>query len=352
LIAYGRRIALMMHSDRESSKTDPIQVLYRGEGLDSSVVITEQAGQRIIYVNGNAEASNAPDDMRLQRMAGHVPALIHGEPHDVLIVGFGAGVTAGSFLTYPEVKKIVIAELESLIPPASTEFFPRQNYGVFHDPRTRVIHDDGRHYLQTTMDAFDIITSDPVHLWVKGTSALYSKEYFELVRGHLKPGGVVAQWLPLYDGDVETMKSVLATFFTVFPDGTVWSNHTENRGYDLVLVGQTGRKVIDVDALQKRLDRPDYSNVLASLLPVGFGSAMDVLMTYFGQGSDLQPWLEGAQINLDRNLRLQYLAGFEINSEASEQIYQSLLGYRRFPKGLFTGSESTIEALKASLEKR
>ena len=352
MIAYGRRIALMMHNDRESSKTNPIHVLYRGEGLDSSLVITEQAGQRIIYVNGNAEASNAPDDMRLQRMAGHVPALIHGDPREVLIVGFGAGVTAGSFVTYPEVKKIVIAELESLVPPASTEFFSRQNYGVLHDPRTRVIHDDGRHYLQTTMDTFDIITSDPVHLWVRGTSALYSKEYFELVRRHLKPGGVIAQWLPLYDGDVETMKSVLATFFTVFPDGTVWSNHTQDRGYDLVLIGQTGHKVIDVDAFQQRLERPDYSNVIASLRPVGFGSAMDVLMTYFGRGPHLQSWLEGAQINLDRNLRLQYLAGLEINSEASEQIYQSLLQYRRYPNGLFVGSERATEALKAALEKR
>jgi spermidine synthase len=325
--------------------------LYKGEGLDSSLVITEQAGQRIIYVNGSTEASNAPDDMRLERMAGHLPALIHMEPQDVLIVGFGAGVTAGSFVTYPKVKKIVIAELESLIPPASADFFGRENYGVFRDARTHVVHDDGRHYLLTTTDNFDIITSDPVHLYVKGTSALYSKEYFELVRRHLKPGGVIAQWLPLYDGDVETVKSVLATFFGAFPNGTVWSNHTQDRGYDLVLLGQSDPKPIDVDALQNRLERPDYQNVVLSLRSVGFRSALDVLATYFGQASDLRPWLEGAQLNLDKNLRLQYLAGFEINADASADLYQALAAYRRFPVDLFTGSEGFVQRLRSSFEK-
>jgi spermidine synthase len=351
LLAYGHRIAQVMHQDSEDFRNDPIRVLYKGEGLDSSLVITEQAGQRIIYVNGSTEASNAPDDMRLERMAGHLPALIHGEPEEVLIVGFGAGVSAGSFVTYPKVKKIVIAELESLIPPASADFFSRENYGVFRDARTQVVHDDGRHYLQTTKETFDVITSDPVHLYVKGTSALYSKEYFELVRRHLKPGGVVAQWLPLYDGDTQTVKSVLATFFAAFPNGTVWSNHTQDRGYDLVLLGQATPKPIDVDALQNRLDRPDYKNVVLSLHSVGFRSALDVLETYFGQASDLQPWLEGAQLNLDRNLRLQYLAGFEINTDASADLWRAIAAYRRFPEGLFTGSEGFMRALRASWEK-
>jgi spermidine synthase len=339
-----------MHQDSQDFKNDPIRVLYKGEGLDSSLVITEQAGQRIIYVNGSTEASNAPDDMRLERMAGHLPALIHSDPEEVLIVGFGAGVSAGSFVTYPKVKKIVIAELESLIPPASADFFGRENYGVFRDARTHVIHDDGRHYLETANDTFDVITSDPVHLYVKGTSALYSKEYFELVRRHLKPGGVIAQWLPLYDGDVETVKSVLATFFSAFPDGTVWSNHTEDRGYDLVLLGQATAKPIDIDALQNQLGRPDYQNVMLSLRSAGFRTALDVLSTYFGRASDLQPWLAGAQLNLDRNLRLQYLSGFEINADASADLWRALAAYRRFPEGLFTGSEGFMQALRSSFE--
>jgi spermidine synthase len=350
MIAYGRRIALMMYSDRLQSKTDPIRLLYRGEGLNSSVVITEQSGLRIIYVNGNVEASNAEDDMRLERMAGHLPALVHSNPRDVLIVGFGAGITAGSFVVHPEVERIVIVELESLIPAASGTFFRQENYGVFGDARTKMVYDDGRHYLLTHRDGFDVITSDPVHLWVKGTSALYSREYFEIVRNHLKPGGVMAQWLPLYDGDAETVKSVMATFFAVFPNGTVWSNHMGDRGYDLVLLGQAAPTRINVNELQQRLDRPDHSAVADSLRTVGFKSANDVLATYLGQAPDLQPWLAGAQINLDRNLRLQYLAGLTMNSHVSEEIYQSLLAYRRFPELLFAGSDESLRPLRTLLK--
>lgn len=345
LIAYGRRVALMSYSDRRDSKTNPVRVLYRGEGLNSSVVITDQSGLRIIYVNGNAEASNAIDDMRLQRLAGHVPALIQGTPRDVLVVGFGAGVTAGSFVNYPGVKRIVIAEIESLIPPASAKYFKQDNYGVFGDPRTTMFYDDGRHYLLTHNDRFDVITADPVHLWVKGTSALYSKEYFQAGRNHLKPGGVFAQWLPLYDGDEETVKSAMATFFEVFPNGTVWSNHTGDRGYDLVLLGAATPLKINIDDIEDRLDRPNYSAVLESLQTVGFNSAFDVVETYLGSASDLAPWLAGAQINLDRNLRLQYLAGLAINSNASAEIYQALLSYRRFPDTI-VGSDRYIEPLR------
>ena len=351
VIAYGRSVAAMIRSDFEEAKKYPPKVLlYRGEGINSSVVITEQWGRRVIYVNGNAEASNGADDLRLERMAGHIPALLHAEPRDVLVVGFGAGVTAGSFTVYPHVKRIVIAELESLIPAESTRYFREENYGVLNDPRTSVVYDDARHYIFTTNDRFDIITSDPVHLWVKGTSALYSKEYFELVRSHLKPGGIVAQWLPLYDGDFETIRSVLASFFEVFPNGTVWSNHMGERGYDLVLLGQAALARINVDELQQRLDRPDYSPVLASLHAVGFNSAVEVLSTYLGQASDLTPALAGAQINRDRNLRLQYLAGFELNSVDSEQSYQALLSQRHFPENLFAGSDRYIEMLKSLLE--
>ncbi len=348
-LAYGRRVALMTYSDREESKDHPIQLLYRAEGLNSSIVITDQTGLRIIYVNGNVEASNAIDDMRLQTMDGQLPALVNSDPQDVLVVGFGTGVSAGTFVTHPETKTITIAELEHLIPPASGKLFQRENHDVLNDPRTTVFYDDGRHYLQTHDDRFDVITSDPVHLWIKGTSALYSKEYFEIVRRHLKPGGVAAQWLPLYDGNVDTIKSVLATFFEAFPNGTVWSNHIMDRGFDLVLLGQTSPTQINIDALQQRLDRPDYAGVMASLRPVGFNSANDVAATYLGRASDLQPWLAGAQINLDRNLRLQYLAGLEMNANASAAIYQMLLGYRVFPQGLFEGSPDSLQRLSVML---
>ncbi len=349
MVAYGRRMAPIMRAADLYDRANPTTVLYRGEGINSSIVIAERAGQRHFYVSGKAEASTAILDMRLERMMGHVPALIHPHPHTVLTVGFGAGVTAGSFVKYPDMKSLVICELEHQIPPASTEYFGKQNYDVFHDRRTRMVYDDARHYIFTTRDKFDVITTDPIHPWVKGTSVLYSKEYYELCKQHLNPGGVVAQWLPIYDSDPETIKTELATFFSVFPGGTIWSNNFHGDGYDLVLIGQAGPTKINVDELQQRLDRPGYSGVAESIGEVGFHSAVDLLATYAGRASDLKPLLVNAQINQDMNMRLQYIAGLGLNSMSFQKIYLDILAFRQFPEDLLTGTGGRMDALRTML---
>ena len=104
LIAYGRRITI------SASRS---QILYAGEGMNASIAISRwNDGAVQFHVSGKVEASTEPYDMRLQRMLGHMPALLHPKPRSVLVVGFGAGVTAGSFVLHPEVQRIVICEME------------------------------------------------------------------------------------------------------------------------------------------------------------------------------------------------------------------------------------------------
>lgn len=329
------------------------QVLYAGEGMNSSVAVTAGPdGARIFHVSGKAEASTAPSDMRLQRMLGNIPALLHAAPRSVLVVGFGAGVTAGSFVPYPEVERLVICEIEPLILQHVANYFAEENYRVLNDPRVAVIEDDARHYLLTTQETFDIITSDPIHPWVKGAAALYTKEYFELVKRHLNPGGVVAQWVPLYDSDPDVVKSQIATFFDVFPNGTIWSNYGTAQGYDVVLLGQSGATTIDLDAIQQTLNRADHQLVAASLREVGFSSALELLATYVGQESDLRPWLKDAGINRDRNLRLQYLAGLaEVapDSDKKALIYRDMMAYHRFPDERIVASEAGKRELRKAM---
>jgi spermidine synthase len=250
------------------------------------------------------------------------------------------------------VESVVICELEPLIPPASNQFFGRQNYNVLDDGRTHMVYDDARHFILSTSEKFDVITTDPIHPWVKGTSALYSKEYFELVRDHLNPGGVAAQWLPLYESDEETVKAQLATFFNVFPNGTIWSNYLNGDGYDLVLLGRLKESPIDVSEMQQHLDQPKYSQVLASLADVEVHSASDLLATYAGRASDLAPMLSGTPINRDLNMRLQYIAGWGVNSVMSEPIYRQILSYRRFPEDLITGTGEPLEILRDVLGRK
>lgn len=341
LVAYGRYVATWI------GKAD---IIYTGEGINASVAVSQlDDGVRNFHISGKVEASSESQDMRLQRMLGHIPALFHPKPHAVLIVGCGAGVTAGSFVVHPDVDRIVIAEIEPLIPTVVAKYFSQENNNVVRDPRVQVIYDDARHYVLTTTEKFDVITSDPIHPWVKGSATLYSKEYFEMVKEHLNPGGVVTQWVPLYESDLDVVKSEIATFFEVFPNGTIWSNERNGKGYDVVLLGQAGPTKIDVDALQQRLGLPEYQPVARSLAQVGFHSATDLLSTYAGQGPDLRSWLAHAEINRDRNLRLQYLAGMELNSYQNEYIYADMLSHRKFPEDLFTGSEQLMLILRSAL---
>jgi len=339
LIAYGRRMAISSG-----------RVLYTAEGRNSSVAITEVSdGATEIDVNGHVEATTEPYDMKLQRMVGHLPGILHPHPTSVLGIGFGAGVSAGTFTRYPTIQRITVCEIEPVIPPISTRFFAPQNYEVLRNPRTHMVYDDARHYLLTTTETFDIIASDPLDVFVKGTAGLYSKEYFEAVKRHLRPGGMFTLYVPLYESDERTVKSELATFLDVFPYGTVWSNTVGGNGYDMVFMGQAEPLHIDLDDLQQRLDRPDYEPVMESLRDIGVNSPTELLATYTGQKTDFAAWLKGAELNRDIDLRLQYLAGWGINSQLENTIYLQMLRYRRRPGSLFTGSAQRVQSLLAML---
>ena len=343
VVAYGRRLP---------ARAVLGKLLYLGEGMNASIAISESYPTRLFHISGKVEASSEPQDMRVERMLGHIPALFHPKPRSVLVVGCGAGVTAGSFVLHPAVERIVICEIEPLIPPAVARYFARENYNVLRDRRAEVVYDDARHYILTTPDRFDIITSDPIHPWVKGAATLYTKEYFELSKRHLNPGGVMAQWVPLYESTLDTVKSAIATFFEVFPNGTIWGNDTIfEEGYDIVLLGQAGATKINVDELQQRMDRADHSSVVKSLREVGLGSAISLLATYAGQGPDLRGWLQHAQINRDHNLRLQYLAGLGLDSQGAAFIYEEMLGFREFPENLFVASYERKQALRKALRR-
>jgi spermidine synthase len=151
--------------------------------------------------------------------------------------------------------------------------------------------------------------------------------------------------VPLYESDVRTVKSEVATFMQAFPYGTLWANTIDGEGYDMVFMGQVEPLKIDVDEVQKRLDRPDYAPVLKSLSDIGIGSAIDLLSTYAGQKSDFGPWLQGADINRDGDLKLQYLGGWGINSHLETEIYRQMLSYRRRPTNLFAGSAENVHYL-------
>ena len=346
LIAYGRYANMRVN--------DSAQYIYWGEGMTASVAVSKLSDGVLNYHNaGKVQASSEPQDMRLQRMLGHMTTLIPPEADRVVVIGCGAGVTAGAVSVDPAVKNQTIAEIEPLVPKVVSEYFGEHNFNVVKNPKVHVRIDDARHYVLTSKEKFDAITSDPLDPWVKGAAMLYTKEFFEAARAHLKPGGVVTLFVQLYESNTAAVKSEIGTFFEAFPNGVVWGNTNNGQGYDLVLLGQNvdGPIRINVDEIQKRLNRPEYAPVVKSMRDIGFNSAVDMFSSYAGRAQDLKDWLKDAPINRDRNLRLQYLAGLGLNLYESGPIYSEILRYRKFPDDLFVGQPATIAALRSGIQR-
>jgi len=376
-IAYGRFVAtyqgtlepdIIPEADvPKGTNSSSIYCVYAGEGLNGTVAVTMSgAGIRSFHSAGKVQASNDPHDMRLQRMLGHISALTTvNPPKKVLVVAFGAGVTAGTFLLHPSVEEITICDIEPLVPKFVTPMFTKENYGItdnvknenpriVHTPvgdkKVTVVYDDGRHFIRTTKEKFDVITSDPIDPWVKGCAALNTVEYYTMCKDHLNPGGVMSLWIPFYESNDASAKSVLGTFFKVYPNGILWSNDYTGDGYDAVLFAQVEPTKINVDQMQARLDTPEYAAVKQSLTEAGFPTLADLLGTYAGRAKDLQGWMADAQINEDRNLRLQYIAGMAFNTYDGPGILRRILDHYKYPEDMFLGSPEMKRTVRDAIE--
>jgi spermidine synthase len=340
LVGYGRYAPTYVGYD-------DYDFLFVGEGMNSSMAVSELSdGVRNYHNAGKVQASSEPQDMRLQRMLGHLTTLVPAQPRSVLVIGCGAGVTAGAVSIDPAVDELTIVEIEPLVPRVVSTLFGDHNFNVVDNPKTNIVIDDARHYLLTTDKKFDAITSDPFDPWVKGAATLYTEEFWREAKEHLNPGGVITVFVQLYESTLDAVKSEVATFLDVFPEGMVFANLAYGQGYDVVLVAQADPGPIDLDAIDERLRLPEYFPVAQSLSEVGFYSAAQLMATFTARKPEIDPWLEDAQINRDRNLRLQYLAGLGANLYEADPIYRDMARFRSFPTGLFTGSPARIAELR------
>jgi spermidine synthase len=343
LVGYGRWFATRLDNAND--------FIYMGEGMTASVAVSQLSNGVLNYHNaGKVQASSEPQDMRLQRMLGHLTTLLPPHPGSVLVIGCGAGVTAGAVSIDPALQSETIAEIEPLVPKVVSKYFGAHNFNVVTNPKVHVEIDDARHFILTTKQKFDAVTSDPLDPWVKGAATLYTKEFFDVVKEHLNPGGVVTLFVQLYESSPEAVKSEIATFFQAFPNGAVFGNTNNGAGYDLVLVGQLGGPMkINIDAIEQRLASPQYAQVAQSLHEIGINSATELFANFTGTEPMLRPWLADAQINRDRNLRLQFLAGLGLNRYDQGPIYSQMLQYRRYPEGLFEATPERIAQIRMAV---
>ena len=276
------------------------RILYYAEGAQSIVSsVMTRDGHQLFLTNGRVEATNQPNDRQCQYTLGHLPMLLCKNPKKVFVLGAGSGMTLGAVSVYPTVEQITLAEIEPKV-LGITRTFAKYNHNVLDNPKVNIVFNDGRNYLMTTKEKFDVITADPIHPWFSGTGYLYSNEYFKLESQHLNPGGLACQWLPIYELSVEDLQSVVKSFSANFKYTMVWLTH-----WDAELLGSNDPIVIDEEDLDQKIKRPE---VLQDLEPVKMGSAEDFLSYFLAGNAGVNKFCKNGVINSDDNLYLEFSA--------------------------------------------
>ena len=203
-----------------------VDVIYHREGPTATVVVTQwKQGQRALSINGRPNASDHPADMPTQVMMAAAPLLLAPRTDDVLVIGWGSGVSAGTALRWPS-RRVTAIELEPAVIEAS-RLFEHINYQALDDSRLRLYEDDARHMLLASEDTYDVILSEPSHPWVTGVSNLFTREYFQAIKARLAPHGIFCQWAQLYEMAPWNIKAIYRTLREEFPNALVFAAETD-----------------------------------------------------------------------------------------------------------------------------
>lgn len=277
-------------------------VIHYAEGVEGTVVVSEPVDEtdgtnRVLWINRVQATTSIEKGVKMNRLQGVLPLLFDRSPRNVLFMCFGSGITAGT-LALSDFDRIDAVEISPEV-LAAAPLFTRDNLGVLEKPNIAVHVDDGRNYLLTTRQTFDVITFEPMPLALSGVSTFYTREYYELCLSRLAPGGMVSQWVPLHSLNPEVVRSLVHTFIGVFPEYSAWFVNA-----DLFLVGSNTPLQIDYAAADERLSTP---KLRAALGAVGLHDTAEVLAcflmdtagldAYAGKGTamtDDRPWAEFA----------------------------------------------------------
>ena len=272
------------------------ELLSYREGPTGTVAIRKLTGTLSLSIDGKVDASNA-GDMLTQRLLAHVPLLLHPNPARAAILGLGSGVTLGSALTHPLTNATVLEISPEVV--EGSRFFQAENHNALADPRTRLIVGDGRTHLMLGGEAYDVIVSEPSNPWMAGIASLFTREFFESARSRLAPGGVLCQWAHTYDISSRDLRSIVATFLSVFPNGSLWMVGEA----DVLLIGSTAALDAPAAGVAAALQRP---GVARDLETVGLRRPFSVLSLFVAQGEALKAWANDAPLQSDDRLALEF----------------------------------------------
>jgi spermidine synthase len=336
-LIYGPYEPSRLAGGREALTRPKEQLLFFREGLTATIAVTQPGEAHSLIINGRVNASDMLGDMSIQVMLAQVPLLLAPRTDDVLVLGWGSGVTVGSVLR-GAVKHVTALEIEPAVVEAS-HFFDHTNHQPLRDPRLTVYLGDGRHILRASDATYDVIISEPSHPWITGVANLFTADFFALGARRLRPDGLFVQWLQGYEISVDTYRTILATFQSVFPEVLAFKSPFAD---DWILVGSRQPLVLDLAALDRRWAGPGIQEESER---VGV-RRIELLLSLLQLGPEgVRAISQGVPLNTDDNMRIEFRAPLDMvaaDSEWGEAIFASLGPYRRPVETLLTDPSALI----------
>jgi spermidine synthase len=294
-------------------------LLYFQEGINNSVAVVANKfndGNLTLHLSGSWEASTEIHGRIHLKFLAHLPMLFAKNTETVGVIGFGAGITTGTTLLYPDVKRVHVFELESAVIDAR-KYFAFVNNKPIEDPRTRLFMVDGRSHITYGQIQYDIITSDPIHPFVAGASNLYTYDYYRIMASHLNPGGIFCQWIPFVRMSSESYNTILNSMHRAFPHIAIFSFCGES-----VIIASKEPLRADWKTLEKRFYSP---NVYADLKMLDVMTPYNLVVFFVAAEDQIDQYLSSVtQINTDDNVWLEHRIPMDFFDAHSGYLFKML----------------------------
>ncbi|MEQ1566695.1 MAG: fused MFS/spermidine synthase [Myxococcota bacterium] len=301
-------------------------LVFYEEGLSSVVTVAKNIDTDNMWLanNGKVDASTSTD-LPTQVLCSLLPMQFVEDPSDVLVIGLASGITAGAVSQVDAIDRLDVVELEPAIEKAA-RYFGEHNWDVLDDPRLNLITNDGRNSVLLAAPAsYDVIVSEPPNPWISGVANLFTKEFLEVGKTRLKPGGVWSQWVQMYGMDTKDLRTLLATFASVYPHVLVYATIQDA---DLVLVGSES-PLVPSPANAANLYK--YPKVAAVLQRVKVNGPMDIVALYQLDREAVLELAGDVRLNTDDNMAIEYSAPLNLHRDTSTPNFELLLAHAQLP---------------------
>jgi spermidine synthase len=302
-------------------KTNPEQLIHLDEGLTTTVAVFNDdrngvKSKRLILNGVNMSADNM-DARKYMTLLSYIPLLLTENPKKVLVICFGTGQTAGAAGAYPGINLVDVVDISPGVFRAG-KFFKATNHNVVNNPKVKKIVQDGRQHLLTTSTTYDVITAEPPPPSSAGSVNLYTREYYELTKRALKPGGIVSQWIPLHSQSETHVYQNFRTFYESFPYVMAW--YPVNK--ELILIGSNQPINLEFQGIEERLQNPVIKQIMQD---IDFGTPYSFLGSIWFLKKELKSLGSGQHMISDNNPSLEFFLNFPkpISTEDIDKIVEN-----------------------------